>query len=375
VRNAIAVFVVIVAGARAAVAEPVVPVPPLMVTLGYAGGVSHLGGEVTASQLDLEVAIGAARWQAFGEALIGRGSSPDPQSASGDHDRVGLGVRWLAREVRVDATSGLDMYLESGIGLDSIAWDRGGRIQHHDVMVGVGSMIRKIGGQHLGFRFGLRVLVGEPDALPHACRGTCARVATGTTNETTPIEAGFLGVFAMQWGAADPTVVVRRDAYATDPPARRWQPARHTLGWALRLGSEPIAGTSRFAAGIGIEGGGLGIGRLRVDGEYDLLVYDGHGGSGQRLGVAVHNPLCVSEMRRGSAYLASEVGAGAALLHDDVHGRFLHGDAFAGVRFGVDARATGPSSSQSYGSYASLRAVFNPGGVGVMFGIATEWGE
>lgn len=189
-----------IAPARAASAE--VEEPPPVPRRAIAVGVTGLGATVGGLSLGgggptFEIALGAGRWQYFGEAaLMWVAVGPGPDRLGGVLGRAGVGVRWLARSLAIDASGGIEMNLEASSGLQHYQWVQGGRLTRPDLGAGVSWQVRMYRRPGLTIRFSLRALFTPTDdgaAIAAACRGTCAKASSPAR---TP---GFMGGLGVAW--------------------------------------------------------------------------------------------------------------------------------------------------------------------------------
>lgn len=167
---------------------------PVSFALGWTIGGIELGpAPMGDNGLGGELALGLGRWQVFAEGNVGRAHITDAD-AEGWRTRGGIGARWIARAMHVDAHGGPEMLLEAGLGMDRIDWDTGGAIQRPDVSFGWAMQMRYAGKVQGGIRFGVRVLLATaPDAdtvMRIACRGPCPE-----GGEAGAMDEGFFGYF------------------------------------------------------------------------------------------------------------------------------------------------------------------------------------
>jgi hypothetical protein len=180
---------------------PHAPLPRWSVGLAFNGMAASLGPvSVDGVGGTAEVGLAHARWQLFGEASLMRvtaGETLETPGVKGTRDRLGVGVRYLARSLHVDRSGAFEMTLEAGIGFEEYRWSGGGRIRRPDVGFGWSLQVR-IFAIPLAVRLGVALAVAPPldDSGPVArivCRGECPAAAPR------PLDFRFSPVLGVAW--------------------------------------------------------------------------------------------------------------------------------------------------------------------------------
>jgi hypothetical protein len=199
-----AVVALLFAPAAARADEPrAVRLPRHAWGLFFAGGAQFLGpAEVGGVGLDVEHARGFGRWQVFGEAIGARlgGEALTP----GFGLRLGAGVRYTGPSLQPDHSAGIELYLESGTGVQTIVWDGGGRLVRPDLSFGWGVQLRKLpeddGDRQWIIRLGLQFFVGQAGDHEVMTRIVCRGGSCPDPIPPQPIDTGFVVQMGASWG-------------------------------------------------------------------------------------------------------------------------------------------------------------------------------
>lgn len=195
-----------VLAASSAAAEPSrlgphAPLPRWSVGLAFNGLAASLGPvSVDGMGGTAELAVARGRWQLFGEATLMRvtaGETLESPGVTGTRDRLGFGVRYLARSLHVDASGAFEMTLEAGVGLEAYRWSGGGEVRRPDVGFGWSMQVRMFA-IPLAVRLGVALGLAPPldDSGPVArivCRGRCPAAAPR------PLDFRFSPVLGVTW--------------------------------------------------------------------------------------------------------------------------------------------------------------------------------
>lgn len=130
-------------------------------------------------------------------------ASTDRLSRDGNTSRGGATVRYeLADVAKADSPLGLQFWVEGGVGIEHLSWQRGGVLDRPDLALGVGFELDGRGWKqprprHFGAYFAFRALLArapEMDA-PAMCEGPCTDATKPSRNDTS-----FYFHFGLHWG-------------------------------------------------------------------------------------------------------------------------------------------------------------------------------
>ncbi|HSD86646.1 MAG TPA: hypothetical protein VLB44_04000 [Kofleriaceae bacterium] len=177
-----------------------VGLPKRSMGLGFIGHGTRIGGHSEGGfGPSLEFAIGRDRWQYVGEALLSSTSMSQWTTGAVDMDTSGkmvhaaAGVRWLARQFRIDNDGGLELFLLSMLGFQRFYFDDGGRLSRPELAIGWGFQVRMYKRPRLAFHLDARIVFTPNDAESTlvACRGSCSMEEGAST--------GFMTGFGLSW--------------------------------------------------------------------------------------------------------------------------------------------------------------------------------
>jgi hypothetical protein len=151
------------------------------------------------------------------------------------------------------------------------------------------------------------------------------------------------------------------------------------LGFRLDGGRLPIKDQAMTALGVGLDVDHPFARRWHAFGEYEYLWLARDGatmehGNGHRVLAGLRASLVQHARHHMRSYVDLEGGGGMTLVTDSVLGARSLGTGFAGVRAGFDFEHD-DSPSRVFETELVVRAVFVPGGTGVMAGLGMQWGN
>lgn len=161
------------------------------------------------------------------------------------------------------------------------------------------------------------------------------------------------------------------DAYDDGPPT--------LLGFRVAAGRLPVEHQDMTTAGIALDVDHPIARTWHAFAEYEYLWLgrdDGtmQHGNGHRVLAGLRHSIVQKTEHRMRSYLDVEGGGGMAIIDDTVVGTRSLGTGFAGVRAGFDF-VHDDSPSRVFETEIVVRAVFVPGGSGVMAGLGMQWGN
>jgi hypothetical protein len=161
------------------------------------------------------------------------------------------------------------------------------------------------------------------------------------------------------------------DGYDDGPPT--------LLGFRLDGGRVPIEQESMTTFGIALDVDHPMSARWHAFAEYEYLWLDRDDGTmqhgnGHRVVAGVRATLVQRKEHGMRSYLDLEGGGGMAIVDDSMLGTRSLGTGFGGLRAGFEF-AHDDSPSRIFEIEILLRAVFMPGGSGVMAGLGMQWGN
>jgi hypothetical protein len=171
------------------------------------------------------------------------------------------------------------------------------------------------------------------------------------------------------------------------------EPAFNMFGFRFSAGALPIEAshTTTLSVGLGVEHPVFK--KTRVFGEYEWLwltrvdvseramtspiMRPEHHGTGHRASIGVRRELIGKRLGRSvRVFVDGELGAGVALVNDNMTGVAFLPSGLGGLRFGYDIYSRSDSSpSRTFEAEFLLRAIAIQGGVGGMAGLGMFWGN
>jgi len=142
------------------------PVPKRSVAIAVLGHATHIGDRAEGGiGPALELGLGRGRWMYFVEgalASVSVGDAQMPMQLNGRMLHGGIGVRWLARQLRdSNKVGGLELFLQSIAGVQRFYFNDGTRLLRPELAVGFGMQARAFRRPRLAVRFDLRALVAS----------------------------------------------------------------------------------------------------------------------------------------------------------------------------------------------------------------------
>jgi hypothetical protein len=161
------------------------------------------------------------------------------------------------------------------------------------------------------------------------------------------------------------------DDYDDGPPT--------LLGFRLDGGRLPIEQQTMTALGIALDIDHPIATRWHAFGEYEYLWLDRDDGAmehgnGHRVLAGIRRSLVQRHEHSMRSYVDVEGGGGMCIVDDSMLGTRSLGTGFAGLRAGFDFEHD-DSPSRIFETEIVVRAVFVPGGSGVMAGLGMQWGN
>jgi len=195
-------------------------------------------------------------------------------------------------------------------------------------------------------------------------------------------------------GNAEPTAVAAETVEpavidATVEPSD--EPVFNMLGFRASIGALPLDGmrTTSVSLGLGVEHPVFRS--TRVFGEYEWLwlfavseramdtvaARPERHGNGHRASLGLRRELVGKGLGRTvRMFLDGELGAGMALVNDNMYGVQLLPNALVGLRFGYDVYSRSDDSpSRTFEAELLVRAIAVGDGIGMMFGVGLLWGN
>ncbi len=166
--------------------------------IGVQGHATRIGGRSEGGAGPIvEAAYGRGRWQYAVEGSWASSShdewgGPDPDvdrmRIEGHMWRGAAGVRWLARQFAFDSSGGVELLLQSHVGVQRLVYD-GSRLTRPELAIGVAIGGRGYRRPRIGFRLDARVLFtpNDREGTIVACGGRCTSEAAASTGFVTGI--------------------------------------------------------------------------------------------------------------------------------------------------------------------------------------------
>ncbi len=167
-------------------------------------------GDVTGPSSGVNAGVGYRRGAITGLAEyaylhVGDAQS-DSQSRDGNSTRVGATLRYAVADVaKVGAPIGMEFWVEGGVGIEHVAWQRGGVLDRPDLALGFGFELDGRGWRqaptakpkHFGAFVAFRALVARAPSndLPEMCEGPCTEATAPSRNDVS-----MYFHFGLHWG-------------------------------------------------------------------------------------------------------------------------------------------------------------------------------